>query len=97
MGDLSPAIPLRGLRGAIKWYYQTAADVANYAVVYNQERRAWTLRGGVVAGNAFTLQQRPLLFVAYVKGGAALTWPIVDFTITDGRLSANLGPPAKES
>ena len=96
-GGLSPAIPLRGRRGAIKWYAETAADVADYTVVYSQERHAWTVRGGVGAPNPFTLQQRPLVFVAFLKAGGRITWPIDRFHIQGGRLQADLGPPAKES
>ena len=76
----APPIPLRGLRGALKWYYQTAAGITNYSVTYSPERQAWTMRGGLVAPNAYSLEQRPLLFVAYLKDGAELTWPVVEFS-----------------
>jgi hypothetical protein len=90
-------MPLRGLRGVIQWYYMTAAEVRDYTVTYSQERRAWMVRGGVVAPDAFKLQQRPLMFTVPVKGGGALRWPVLDVTIQAGRLMANLGPPGKDT
>lgn len=89
-----PAIPLRGRTGFIRWHYYTAAGVTDFVVRYDQDRRAWTLRGAVVAPDAFKLQQAPLEFMAPVeKGGPPLRWPIVTFQIVDNRLTAQLGPP----
>ena len=89
----SPAIPLRGLRGAIRWQYYTAAAVVDFAVTYDQTRRAWALRGGIIAPDAYKLAQRPLTFLAPTKGGGALRWPVVDLIVRDGRIAATLGPP----
>jgi len=89
------AIPLRGAFGAIRWFYYTAAGVRDFSVVYNQDRRAWTLRGGAVAPDPFKLQQRPLSFMAPTKGGPPLTWPVLDVVVQDGRIVATLGDPGK--
>lgn len=90
------ALPLTGSRAVIQWYYQTAADVRDYAVRFDQDTRAWTVRGGVVAPNAYALQQSPLTFAITVKGGPALRWPVVRVTIADGRLVALLGSPGSD-
>jgi hypothetical protein len=89
----SAAIPLRGARGAIRWFYYTAADVTNFTVVYSRDRAAWTLQGGVVAPDAFKLGQAPLEFVAPTKGGGALRWPVLSLSVRDGRVTATLGAP----
>jgi len=53
----------------------------------------WTLHGGLVAPNAFTLTQTPLDFVTpATKGGAAQRWRVVSITVRDNRLSATLDP-----
>jgi len=88
-----PAVPLTGTNGAIKWHYYTAAAIATYAVRYNPEARAWTLSGVVAGSDPFKLTQTPLEFVAPIKGGGALRWPIVRVTVKDGRVAAALGPP----
>jgi len=90
----SPAIPLRGARGLIRWYYYTAAGVTDFTVTYNQERRAWFLRGGAVAPDPYKLSQTPLEFYAPTAQGTGLRWPIVgEPVIKDGRIAATLGAP----
>ena len=87
------AIPLRGARGVIRWHYYTAAGVTDFTVTYDQERRAWSLRGGAIAPDPFKLGQTPLEFFAPTKQGTGLRWPVITVTVKDGRIAATLGEP----
>jgi len=91
-----PPLPLRsapGALGTLRWCYQIAAGVIDFVIVYDRARRVWTLHGGLVAPNAFTLTQTPLDFVTpATKGGAAQRWRVVSITVRDNRLSATLDP-----
>jgi hypothetical protein len=91
---MADPLPLRGMRGAIRWYYYVAAGVTDWTVRYDRARACWTLRGGLVAPDPFKLTQTPLEFVVPTKGGGRLCWPILTITATDNRIAATLGPGA---
>jgi glucose/arabinose dehydrogenase len=83
---------IAGVVGRIQWSYYNAAAINGYTVT-RSETGAWSLRGVVVASDAFKLTQRPLVFVAPYDQGE-MRWPIRDLALTpDGTLTATLGPP----
>lgn len=74
------------------WSYYKAAAINGYTVT-RSDTGAWSLRGIVVASDAFKLAQRPLMFVAPTEHGA-MKWPIRTLELQpDGTLAATLGPP----
>jgi hypothetical protein len=88
---------IRGVVGQVRWAYYTAAAVEGYTVVRNTTPRRpgvpprWRLKARIVTADPFKMTQRPLLFVApHAKG--RWQWPIEDFTVTGGELTATLGP-----
>ena len=92
---MAGAIPLRGAKGAIRWHYFMAAGVVDFTVVYDPASRAWTMRGGLVAPNAFKLTQAPLEFFVPTKTGA-MRWPVQAFQMRENRITATLGPLLQE-
>jgi hypothetical protein len=48
----------------------------------------------VVLADAFKMSQQPLMFVAPTERGE-WRWPILSVTVTDGALTASLGPPVE--
>jgi len=94
---MTGAAIIRGVVGQIRWAYYTAAQVEGFTVIRNQTPRPpgvparWSMRGRVVLTDPFKLTQKPLIFVApHAKG--KWQWPIEDLVITDGELTARLGP-----
>lgn len=85
--------PIRGVKGLVTWSYYHAAALLNYTVLRTTDGR-WTLAATVVASDSFKLTQRPLLFVAPHATGE-WRWPIVDFAIEHGRITASLGAPVE--
>lgn len=96
---------LTGVVGQIRWAYYIAAAINGYAVTREKDNKLrWRLRGNVVMHDRFKLAQRPLRFVApYVAqvpgpGGktvdrpASWAWPILEFDIHQGVITAVLGP-----
>lgn len=81
---------LTGLEGTIVWAYYDAAKVARYTATRAQDG-GWHLRGTVVLSDAFKMAQRPLLFVITHASGQ-WKWIIRECHITDGQLTATLGP-----
>lgn len=82
---------VRGVVGHIKWSYFDAAAINGYTVTRNKAGK-WTMSGHVVMSDAFKMSQRPLIFVATHDKGA-WRWPLGEFSITDGRIRADLGEP----
>lgn len=81
---------IRGVVGEIKWHYYTAAAINNYTVT--RVDAEWHLHATVVLSDAFKMAQRPLTFIApHAKG--EWRWPILSSEITNGALTAKLGPP----
>jgi len=78
---------LRGARGLVKHGYHVAAEVTDFVLAI----KAGALAGTVARSDPFLLTQAPLIFVMPTKAGPA-TWPIEDYTVADGRLTARLGP-----
>lgn len=83
---------IRGVKAVIKWSYYHAAAIEGYAVTRNRATGAWSLRGTVVAHDAFKLKQKPLVFVAPHDKGAWY-WPIEEMSLQDGVVTAQLGNP----
>lgn len=81
---------IRGVVGRIDWGYFRAAAINGYTVSGND--KALTLRGTIVAKDAFNLTRTPLIFVAPTKFGE-WRFPIVDFSISNnGTITARLLP-----
>lgn len=96
----TPGRPVRfeGVHGTLRWGYQVAATLRDYAVT--RTRRSSTLTAGVVTFNrAFTgpdgvigpSRQPPLYFVALTKAGA-WQWPVKRLEIDAKTVRADLGP-----
>lgn len=89
---------IRGVVGQIKWAYYVAAGVEGFTVVRNATPAPrpgvparWSMTARIVGSDPYKMAQRPLLFVApHAKG--RWVWPIEDFVITDGTMTAKLGP-----
>lgn len=72
---------ISGVVGEIRWHDYTAAAINGYTVTpLAKDRSRWSLRATVVLTNAFNLSQRPLTFIARLKGGRAWRWPIVSLS-----------------
>lgn len=84
------AIPLRGKRAVINWFYHVAAEVHDYTIVYDKGARVFTVRGGVVAPDGFRLKQTPLTFAIHRPNAPALRWAVVGVNVADGRIMARL-------
>lgn len=84
--------PISGVAGAVMWSYYKAAIIEGYTVVGRGPKGAlrWSLSARVVHADAFKLSQRPLVFVAVHERGS-WRWPIVEFTLVNNRLTAELG------
>ena len=87
---------LSGVVGRIDWHYYTAAGIHGYTVTPPPKKgpQEWNLVATVVLSDAFKMAQRPLMFVAkHAKG--EWKFPVHAFSISNGRLTAKLGPPQK--
>jgi len=84
---------IRGVVGQVKWAYYVAAAINGYTVTRSKDG-VWKLSATVVNADAFKMAQRPLLFVAPHEKGQWV-WPIHEMQLTDGALTARLGPPEK--
>ena len=81
---------ITGVVGKVMWSYFNCAAINGYTVT--RVGTAWTLRATVVLSDAFKLSQTPLTFVAPTQHGE-WRWPIVEFDISNGQLTAQLGAP----
>lgn len=77
-----------GARGLIKYAYRTVAEVGEYQIAL----KTLTMAGVLVTSVPFLLTQTPLVFVVVGKR-QSFRWPILSFTVTEGRaIHARLGP-----
>lgn len=86
---------IRGVVAQIRWAYYDAATVDGYTVVRHLagpgRPPSWSVSARIVTSDKFKMAQRPLIFVApHAKG--RWVWPIKDYLILDGTLTADLGP-----
>lgn len=91
---------IRGVVGEIRWgdgagAYRAAAINGYRVTPADKHRQRWTLSGTVVLSDSFKMAQRPLYFVAKLRGGHEWRWPIVrlDVQVQNGFpiLTAELG------
>lgn len=96
MTDAQPVFPrvVEGVIGEIRWTYYTAAAINGYRLTWNPSARWWSLEATVVLADAFKMAQRPLVFVAAVRG-AEWEFDMQSFNLPGlrGPLSATLGLP----
>jgi hypothetical protein len=85
------AAHIRGVVGLVKWAYYNAAAINGYKVSRGTDN-VWKLRATVVSADSFKLAQRPLRFVAPHDKGE-WEWPITEFNLSGGQLTATLGEP----
>lgn len=92
---------IKGVVGHIRWGYYTAAAINGFTVTpLDKRRQRWSLQATVVLADSFKMAQRPLTFVAKLKGGAEWRWPILEMERQTIRgmpvLTARLGPEASD-
>ena len=87
---INKAPSVQGVVGIVKWNYYNAAAIEGYALKRNADKRTWTLRARVVMTDRFKLSQKGLMFVAPHARGQ-WRWPIEEFNIADGIMTARLG------
>jgi hypothetical protein len=81
---------IRGVIGVVKWAYYNAAAIEGYTVTRTKGSASWSLRATVILSDSFKLSQRPLMFEAPHQGGV-WRWPIEEFSIVNGTMTARLG------
>lgn len=82
---------LTGAVGCLERAYAVAAELERYTVTFTRETGDLHLRAAVVRSDAFHLTQPSLVFVAPHQGGE-WRWPVLAVTVTEGALTARLGP-----
>lgn len=91
---------ISGVVGSIRWHYYTAAAINGWTVAASADRRRWTLLATVALSDAFKMSQRPLAFVAPLKGGREWRWPLERFSMETRNgvpvLVGELGPEASD-
>jgi hypothetical protein len=89
---------MRGVVAFVKWHYYNAAALNGYTVNKDTLSGRWSASGTVVLSDAFKLSQRPLFFVAPLKGGA-IRWEIDTYALAEsGAFTATLrGGPSQET
>lgn len=80
---------VKGVRGVIRWGYDTAATLNGWSVS-PEKNGTFKLSATVAESNPFKVTQRPLTFVAPLQG-AELRWSITTMVITNGTVTATLG------
>jgi hypothetical protein len=80
-------ITLTGAAAQLRWGYYCAATLTTWTL----DGTTLALAATIVTSNPTWLSQRPLGFVITDAHGV-WTWPILELQITDGALSARLGP-----
>jgi hypothetical protein len=93
MRSIFPQV-IEGVVGELRWNYYRAAAIEGYRVTWSSSERRWSLAATVVLADAFKIAQRPLRFVAQVRG-AEWEWDMdtLEFTGLRGPLTASLGAP----
>jgi hypothetical protein len=85
---------IRGVVGYVRWAYYDAARIDGYTIT--REGSRWTVTGRVVFSDSFKMTRRPLIFVAPHKHGE-WRWPMQEFELRDGVVTAQLGAPEEVS
>jgi hypothetical protein len=85
---------IEGIVAEIRWTYYTAAAINGYRLTWERAARRWSLAATVVLADAFKIAQRPLVFVALVRG-AEWQFDILSFELPGlhGPMTARLGLP----
>ena len=83
------ALTVAGVEGELRWSYHRAAVLGAWSIVRDPAGRVLTAI--VVSQDTYRVSQRPLVFVA-PHGTHAWTWPIETLQLSDGTLTARLGP-----
>lgn len=74
--------------GVITWVYPRNIAVTLRTVTLTREAGSWSLTGTIVSKDDYKASQRPLAFVT----PNGWRWPVSSLQITDGTLTASLGP-----
>lgn len=94
MGPIPFPGVIEGVVAEIRWSFYRAAAINGYRLTWDRVARRWSLAATVVLADAFKIAQRPLVFVALVRGAA---WEFeidrFEFTGLRGPLTARLGLP----
>jgi hypothetical protein len=85
-------LTIRGETASLLWAYRTAATLSAWKITKDQQRLKLTAT--VTQIDAFTVNQRPLLFEAK-HGGGKSRWLVDELQFTHGTLTATLGPPVQ--
>ena len=85
---------IEGVVGELRWREYRAAAINGYRVTWVKAERRWSLAATVVLADAFKIAQRPLRFVAQVRG-AEWEWDMdmIELTGLRGPLTASLSAP----
>jgi len=86
-------VTVTGQTARVAWGYLTAATVRAWTVT-KAEDGSWSLAATIDDTDTFRVTQRPLVFKASHARGT-WRWPVATLQITDGTLTASLGPPEK--
>jgi hypothetical protein len=82
-----------GQAARVQWGYLVAGTVRSWTAT-KAEDGSWSLVATVHEADTFRVTQRPLVFMAPHARGT-WRWPVTSLQITDGTLTASLGPPEK--
>jgi hypothetical protein len=93
---MQPIFPqvIEGVVGEVRWSDYRAAAINGYRVTWSKSEQCWSLAATVVLADAFKIGQRPLRFVAQVRG-AEWEWDMTTIELAGlrGPLTASLGAP----
>lgn len=81
---------IKGQTAVLRWGYHVAAQLGPWSVVVTPERS--TVTADIVQRDEYKSSQQPLKFVVERPGGHDWVWPIESAQMTDGTLTASLGP-----
>lgn len=84
---------IRGVVAALEWGYYRAAAIEGYTIARDKDTGVVWASGTIVLADALKCTQRPLVFVALVKGGA-WRWPLLEPVpaLAAGPFTVRLGP-----
>lgn len=83
-------LTLRGATGELRWVYLPAVVFGPWRIETTEDT---TLVATVASVDDYRVTQHPLVAVVQL-GRSQLRYPILDLQITDGRVTARLGPRA---
>jgi hypothetical protein len=89
---------IRGVVAALEWGYYRAAAIEGYTIARDKDAGVVWASGTIVAADAFKCTQRPLMFVALVKGGE-WRWPLLEPipALGVGPFTVRLGPQERSA